>query len=303
MAFVNVVLPIFLVIASGYALQRLRPMDTRVLSSLLMYLFVPALTFSAIVSNPLTGKDFGVMVIFAVALTILSWILAALGAKGLKLDNQATAAVTVAGVLMNTVNYGASASLFAWGEEGFQTAIVFSAVHYVFAGPIAIYACARGTLGAKESLRALARQPLVYATLAAALIRLAGWQATDLPGFLYRPIELLGQANVPVALVLLGMHLVGMRFRAEEYSALGLMGMARLILPPLLLLPILYATGAQGVMRDVLILQSAMPVGVTAVAFAAEFDARPDLVGAGVIATTLTSLVTTTILLQLLGVG
>lgn len=303
MAFVTVVLPIFLVIASGYALMRWRPMDTRVLSSLMMYLFVPALTFSAIVSNPLTSEDLSRMVAFAVALTVLSWALAAAGARWLKLDPRATAAVVVGSVLMNSVNYGASAALFAWGEEGFQTAIVFSAIHYVFAGPVAIYACARGSLGAKESLRALARQPLVYATLAAAIVRLAGWDAGDLPGFIYRPIELLGQANVPVALVLLGMHLVGMRFKADEVSALGLLGLARLVLPPLVLLPVLSATGAGGLMRDVLLLESAMPVAVTAVAFASEFDARPDLVGAGVVATTLASLVTTTILLQLLGVG
>lgn len=303
MAFVTVVLPIFLVIAAGYALQRWRPMDTRVISSLLMYLFVPALTFSAIVGNPLTRDELGRMVAFAVALTVLSWILAVLGARWLKLDKQATAAVLVGSVLMNTANYGASAAFFAWGEEGFQMAIVFSAVHYIFAGPVAIYTCARGTLGAKESLRALVRQPLVYAVLAAAAIRVAGLEAADLPAFFYRPIELLGQANVPVALVLLGMHLVGMRFKVEELSAVGLLGLARLVLPPLILLPILFATGAGGVMRDVLVLQSAMPVAVSAVAFASEFDARPDLVGAGVIATTLASLVTITVLLQLLGVG
>lgn len=303
MAFVSVVLPIFLVIASGYALQRRRPMDTRILSALLMYLFVPALTFDAILNNPLTGSDIGVMVAFGVALTIVSWILAALGGRWLKLDKQAAAGVLAGSLLMNTGNYGASAALFAWGDDGFQMAIVFMAVHYIFAGPIAIYACARGTLGARESLRALIRQPLLYATLIAAAIRLAGWEASDLPSFVVRPIELIGQANVPVALVLLGMHLVGMRLKAEDYSALGLLGLSRLVLPPLLLLPLLPLIGAEGTLRDVLLMQSAMPVAVSAVAFASEFDARPDLVGAGVITTTLASLVTTSILLQLLGVG
>ncbi len=67
MAFFNVVLPIFLVILSGYVLQRQRPMDTRILSSLLMYLFVPALTFGAILNNPLSRGDFGLLTTFAVA--------------------------------------------------------------------------------------------------------------------------------------------------------------------------------------------------------------------------------------------
>lgn len=52
-----------------------------------------------------------------------------------------------------------------------------------------------------------------------------------------------------------------------------------------------------------MLMQTAMPVAVSAVAFASEFDARPDLVGAGVITTTLASLVTVSILLQWLGVG
>ena len=303
MAFVSVVLPIFLVIASGYALQRWRPMDTRILSALLMYLFVPALTFSAIVDNPLAGREIGIMAVFALALTVVSWLLAALGGMWLKLDKRATAAVLAGSLLMNSGNYGASAALFAWGDDGFQMAIVFMAVHYIFAGPVAIYASARGTLGARESLRALVRQPLLYATVVAAAIRLAGWDASVLPGFLMRPIDLLGQANVPVALVLLGMHLAGMRLEARDLSALGLLGLARLVLPPLLLFPVLPWIGAQGLLRDVMLMQTAMPVAVSAVAFASEFDARPDLVGAGVITTTLASLVTVSILLQWLGVG
>ena len=122
-------------------------MESRILSALLMFLFVPALTFTAIISNPLTGREIGVIVLFALALTAVSWLLGALGGKWLKLDKQATAAVLTGSLLMNTGNYGASAALFAWGDDGFQMAIVFMAVHYIFAGPIAIYASARGTLG------------------------------------------------------------------------------------------------------------------------------------------------------------
>lgn len=302
MAFLNVVFPIFLVILSGYTLQRRRAMDTRILSTLLMYLFVPALTFGAIINNPLTGRDFGLMAAFAVALTAVSWLLAVVGSQWLKLDQRTGAAVLAASLLMNTANYGGSVALFAWGEPGFRAAIVFMAIHYVFAGPLAIYASARGSRGARESLRALARQPLLYATVSAAALRLLGWEASDLPDFIMRPIDLLGQANIPVALVLLGMHLAGMRLRSQDFSALALLGLIRLVIPPLLLLPVLAWLGAQGVVRDVLLMQTAMPVAVSAVAFTAEFDARPDLVGASVITTTLASLVTVTILLQLLGV-
>lgn len=301
MAFFNVVLPIFLVILSGYVLQRQRSMDTRILSSLLMYLFVPALTFGAILNNPLSRADFGLLTTFAVALTILSWLLAALGSRVLKLDSRASAALTTGSLLMNTVNYGGSVALFAWGEAGFRTAIVFSAIHYVFAGPLAIYASARGTRDARESLHALLRQPLLYATASALVLRLLGWEASDLPGIIMKPVDLLGQANIPVALVLLGMHLAGMRLKAQDFSALALLGLVRLVIPPLVLWPVLTWIGADGVMRDVLLAQAAMPVAVTAVAFTSEFDARPDLVGASVITTTLASLVTVTILLELLG--
>ncbi|HLS91638.1 MAG TPA: AEC family transporter, partial [Limnochordia bacterium] len=95
--------------------------------------------------------------------------------------------------------------------------------------------------------------------------------------------------------------LAGMRLKAQDFSALALLGLVRLVIPPLVLWPVLTWIGADGVMRDVLLAQAAMPVAVTAVAFTSEFDARPDLVGASVITTTLASLVTVTILLELLG--
>src|SRR5690606_22275323 len=106
-------------------------------------------------------------------------------------------------VLPNTGNFGATAALFAWGDDGFQKAIVFMAIQFAPASLVGIYACARVSRGAKGGFKTLLTQPILYAALAAGLLRAAGLDADDIPGIVLKPIDLLGEANVPVALVLL----------------------------------------------------------------------------------------------------
>lgn len=302
MAFFSVVLPIFIVMSTGIVIQRWRPMDTQVLSTLLMYLFTPALMFSAIMHSNLTSDDLKLMTIFGIIFLVVSWLIGAVGSKALSLKRDGTAAVLVSIILANSANYGGSASLFAWGMDGFRAAVVFMAIHQIFASVLAIYVCARGKSDVRESIIEPFKQPIFYMTIVAAILRFIGIDAESIPQALMGPIDMLADTSIPLALVMLGMYLYGMRFQTKEFFALGFISLSRLVLIPLIMAPIAWMLGADGLVRNVLILQTAMPTAVTSLVFASEYEARPDLVGAAVIVTTIVSLLTVTVVLYLLGV-
>src|SRR5690606_21910500 len=136
--------------------------------------------------------------------------------------------------------------LFAWGEDGFQKAIVFMAMQFAPASLVAIYACARVSQGTAGGFKTLLAQPILYAAIGASLVRALGIGADELPGVVIKPIDLLGDANVPVALVLLGMNLADMKLTAADRGPIAWGTILKLIAVPALLAPFPALMGADG---------------------------------------------------------
>ncbi len=300
--FLSVVLPILVVVGAGYVLQLRRPVPREALSTALLYLFAPALVFSAMVHNPLTLSDLGAMGGFSATFMALTWIAVFALGKSFRWGRAVTTAVLLGVILPNTGNFGASAALFAWGDDGFQKAIVFMAIQFAPASLVAIYACARERRGTSGGFKTLLSQPILYAAVAAGIVRALGLQAEQIPGVILKPIDLLGDANIPVALVLLGMNLAEMKVAATDRGAIVWGTLLKLLAVPALLIPLPAMMGAEGTLANVLVLQAATPTAVNAVVYASEFDVRPDLVSLLVVVTTLGSIATMTALLAFLGV-
>ena len=90
------------------------------------------------------------------------------------------------------------------------------------------------------------------------------------------------------------------RQRLAHLPALGVAALMRLIVSPALAFLFASLVGLAGIARDVTVLQSAMPTAVITTILATEFDSDPPFAALCVLATTLLSLPTLTILLNLL---
>ena len=142
------------------------------------------------------------------------------------------------------------------------------------------------------------RFPYVYAVGFAVLLRSAG-PSFALPAAIARPIQLLGDMWIPLMLVLLGMELVRIRI-AHVWRKASLLAALKLILPPLLAFGLVTLFRIDGLVRDVLIVQSAMPTAVNGLLLARQFNVRPDLVASVLMLSTLGSIVTIAVLLGFL---
>jgi hypothetical protein len=141
---------------------------------------------------------------------------------------------------------------------------------------------------------------MVYAAAIGLLLNLTGWQ---MPGPLVKSIHLLGQASVPVMLSVLGAKLaITMRtgVRAVNLPALGVVTVTRLAIAPALACGLAALLGLDGLARDVTIVESAMPAAVMTTILATEYDADSSFAALAVLVTTLASLLSLTLLLNLL---
>jgi predicted permease len=150
------------------------------------------------------------------------------------------------------------------------------------------------------ALRRVVRVPLVYAALLGVTFGLGD---LAVPEPLAKAIHLLGQASVPLMLVVLGLRLaevVQSKQRLVHLPALGVATVLRLLVAPALAWVLAGVVGLSGLARDVTVLESAMPTAVMSTILATEFDSDPSFAALAVLVTTSLSLPTLTILLNLL---
>ncbi len=191
---------------------------------------------------------------------------------------------------------GVALNLFAFGEEGFNLAVVCFVTQAVLTNTMAVYFASRSNSNALGSIANVLRMPLLYAALLALAVNLSG---ATVPTYLLKPVKLAGDAAVPLMLLLLGLQLSRTSL-AGQVGYVGLAAVVRLLLAPALAYGLPGTLVLAGLTRKVAILQASMPTGVMTGLLAVEFDARPDLVTGVIFTSTLLSVGTLTVLISLL---
>lgn len=292
----QVLLPIFLAVSLGYVLARRLGLSPQHLSRVAFYLLSPALLFDKLSHTSLSASDLGQMAAFAVltitASTLLAWLLARL----LNYGRPQTTAFMLVAFAGNTGNYGLAASQFAFGPAALEPAVVYYAVSTLLISTVGIYIAASGRQSARAALRNVARVPLAYAGLAGVLVWATG-VAVPLP--IERTANLLGQAAIPVMLVLLGVQLAGVHLR-DDFGRISLAAATKLIGGAAAGLLAARLLGLTGLARQSGILQASMPTAVMATVLAGEYNTETRFTAGAVMASTVGSLVTLTILLTYL---
>ncbi|WP_038044692.1 AEC family transporter [Thermus scotoductus] len=294
-ALLNTVLPVALVVFSGYLMGKRIPMDLTTLSRLTLYLLVPALIFDAMYRAEYSREGL-VGLALGFTLTYLLLFLAITGmARLLGLSPEAAKSLLVCSLFPNSGNMGLSLVYFALGEEGLRRAVVYfilSSVVMFGLGPAFI----RGG-GLKEGLLFTLRLPLFYALLLGLLLKTLG---VSLPFRLDEGLRLMGQAAIPVLLLTLGMQMSQTRFQVGAFE--GVASSLRLLVAPLLAYGVGFILGLPRLEHQVLVLQSATPVAVNAFLLTREFGGEALRVARSVVVSTFLAFLTIPLFLLLIGV-
>jgi hypothetical protein len=158
---------------------------------------------------------------------------------------------------------------------------------------IAIAAMAGGSR--RDALLAPLKYPALYAAVLGIAVNVTGF---DLPVALETPAESLGDAAIPTMLVVLGIQL-GTLSGHDSPLDLVAVNVARLLIAPAAAFLAVEALGIEGVTRGTLIVLAAMPTAVSAIVLATTFKARPGFVTQVVVSSTLASMLTLTLLIDL----
>jgi hypothetical protein len=290
----DVILPIFAIIAIVALTSRYIQFDTQTLADIAFYVFTPFLIFDGLANTDISAGDIGKMaalvIILSLILTLIGWIMARLAGY----DRQMTSAFILVVVLMNGANLGLPINEFAFGIEGRNTAVVYFVMSAIIFSTLGVFIATRGHLSGRDALLGLLKVPLVYAAIAGLAFNLSH---TELPVSAQRATSLLAQAAVPTMLVVLGLQLVQLEIHGN-LNAIALATGTRLVISPLIAVGLVMLLGMKGLISDVSIVESGMPTAVISGVLAAKYDVKAPFVTATILVSTLVSIPTLSIILS-----
>jgi malate permease and related proteins len=294
--FTSDILPIFLVAAVGYLLAKRLGTNVRTLSGVAFNALSPCLVFDQLVAAHITGAEFGRMVLFCILLALVMGVIARLAAIPLGLNRQTLVSFLLVVMFSNSGNYALPVALFAFGREALAYASVYFVASALVTYTLGVFVAASGHGDIRQALIGILRVPALYAVAAAALI--LATHAT-VPLAIMRPITLLGDAAIPVMLLILGMQLERAAM-PDRPAAVGVAVGLSLLVAPIVGVTLTMLLGLTGLARQVAILGASMPAAVITTVLALEFDLDPSFATSAVFVSTVLSPFTLVLLIAYL---
>jgi predicted permease len=335
----NVILPVFFIIFLGFLLRKYGRVDLGAFARAQLYVLSPALVFMSLAkAEAETGLILRVLLFILVLEAVLLGVALGLG-FATKRDRAERQAIAVASIFMNTGFYGIPVCMLAFGQWGLVYATIYMVASSITQSTLGIFLASAGRKSVGEAFASIFKVPLIWAIVAARL--LVHLDALPSEPFM-RMIDLLGEAAIPVGLLLLGMQLERIAFESAAWRATLAAGRSRdfsvgeerggaagagtceTSYPAMLELKRDISGGlasaairiigglvvSYGIiqlfhfsanMNQVLVVQSAMPTAVNAIVFSTEYNCRPRLVAVGILASTLASVASITLILRYVG--
>lgn len=339
MVLTNVILPIFLIIFLGFLLRRYGKADLKTFSRAQLYVLSPALGFMSLAKPEADTNMILQVLVFMICLqAVLLGI--SLGVTFLwKRDRAERQAIAMTSTLANTGFYGIPVCMLAFGQWGLVYATIYMVASSILQSTVGIFLASAGRQSSWKAFVSIFKVPLIWSIVAARLLvylhalpSAPFMKMIDMLGEASIPtgLMLLGMQLESIVLesaawratlagAVHGDFMVGDEHNGETsegvcetpYSAAielkrdisgGLVSAALKILGGFAAsygLIQLFHFNAN--MNQIIVVQSAMPTAVNAIVFATEFNCRPRLVAVGILASTLASVASITLILRYVG--
>ena len=302
-------LPVVLLIGVGFVAGRarlVRPESVRDLSNLVFLVLTQALLFRTMSSVHLERLDMRpVFQYFLVAVVLFGALVVANGR-----DSRASV-LALAGIFSNTLMIGVPLIGLAYGQAGQVLLFTLISLHALVLLTLATVvlelqmareqAAATGHQGqllrtVGQAVRSALLHPVPLPILVGLLYAQTGW---GLHPVVDKPLQLLGSAFGPIALVLVGITLSQTPMGQNLAPAVRL-SFVKTVLHPVLMLAVGWALGLRGLALSVMVVAAALPIGANVFLFSQRYRKEEDTVTAAVAVSTLMAMLGISLAMALL---
>ncbi len=189
-------------------------------------------------------------------------------------------------VFPNNGNMGLPLCMFAYGQTGLALALGSFMVMMIATFTVGLLIVTTSEGGILKRMVSIARQPVIHSMVIAVLLLVTG---TELPRWISNTLDLLGGIAIPLMTIALGVSLATLKIHFWKRSLF--FSLVRVGGGLLLGFIVCEFMGLTGVSRNVVLLQSAMPIAVFNYLLALRYDRNPQEVAAMVLVSTLVAFV------------
>ena len=308
---VSALIPVVLLIFIGFIAgkrQWIRPEAVRDLSNLVFLVLIQALLFRTMSTVHIERLDFKpVALYFAVAAALFGVLVVVRG------TTSRSAVEALAAIFSNTVMIGVPLVGLAYGEAGLVLLFTLISLHALILLTLATIvlellaareAAQRAPGGERHMLATVGlavRNAVVHPVPLPIIVGLLFAQTgLVLPEVVDRPLQLLGAAFGPVALVLVGVTLAQSAIGQHLRGAM-VISAVKIVLHPLLMVAIGWLFGLRGLPLAVMVVAASLPIGANVFLFSQRYQVAQELVTASVAVSTALALVSLSVTMWLIG--
>jgi len=290
MDLLNVLMPTFVVILVGYLFGKIAKLNMSALVEVSFYIGLPALTFVSMTNTKIilidATKIWAAALIIMLGCWIIAWVI-------FKIIRQKHSGLYIPIALMNTRVIPFAIIYLTYGSEGLYAGTLFYIPNILLLCTLGVYVASGKHW--KDSIKEVFRVPAIYATLIGLLFNLLD---IPVPKLVLEPLSFIGTMVIPLSLLVLGRNLSVVKLTSLPTTLLS--SFIRVGVGLLLGFLTVNLFNLSGILRSVVILDSAMPAAVMSVTLATKYNNEEDLVSSVVFFTTISSLVVTPFLLHIL---
>jgi malonate transporter and related proteins len=304
----NSLAPVFFVLGLGYAAGLMKMVDNKNVASInvmLMNFALPCALFLAIAraSSKVLAQQYRLVIALALAMILiyaLTWMLQR-HLFHLQPGESAIQSLTVA--FSNNVAVGLPLLISMYGPEGTVAVAAGIGVGAIVISPITLVVLESGTEKAKQmpartrllyAVLQSCKRPIVWAPLAGMAFSLIGIHIPDVAG---RMLNLIGQCTAGVALFLTGLILSAQPFRLEMNAVTGVI--LKNVVQVALMFAFVRLLGVPAPAARQGVLLAAVPAGFFGTVFGARYGVASIEASSTLIASTLFSVVTLSLVIYL----
>ncbi|MFY9177167.1 MAG: AEC family transporter [Caldicoprobacterales bacterium] len=304
----NNIIPIFILIFLGFALNKKFKIDINTLTKANFYIFVPVFVFTNIYATKIPLEMLKVL-FFAILVLIFNVIIGNLISAKMSYDTGKKFAFLNSILFYNSGNVGVPLITLVFSSTPYiidgttpylnlalTTQITVLVVQNITTNTFGFFNAGRATLHWKDSIKNILTMPVIYAIPCALVLKLLPYDLTENP--IWIGLEYVRNGMISIALITLGVQLSRTKFQIgnkDAYMAASI----RLLGGPVIAFVLIKLMGFSGIIAQALMISTSVPTAVNSALIAVEYNNHPDFASQTVLITTVFSAITLSLVIYL----
>ncbi|MCA0172522.1 AEC family transporter [Bacillus sp. RAR_GA_16] len=295
--FIEIIVPVFILIGIGVLLHRIFQFDLYTLAKVNIYFIVPGFIFLKLYETTFSLSLFLSVLTFFSILIVVLYVVSYVISRLFGYSRSVRASFTNSILFYNSGNYGVPVNDLVFKHDPFAMSIqvIILTFQNILTFSWGIFSLKTVEGSKLSALLGYFKMPVLYAMLLG-----IGFNLLDVsvPEFILIPADYIADSMIAIALLTLGAQVAQLRL-SKNLSVVYVSLIIRLLLGPAIALGIIYVLGVDGVTAQALFISSAMPTAVNSAIIAQEYENEPELSAQIVLASTVFSMMTVTAVISL----